>query len=49
MGLGRYALGLLWYRIITENQVLENQFCDFDEPISEEDLLLIKETVSRFD
>ena len=49
LGVGRYALGLLWYRIITENQVSENQFCDFDEPISEEYLWLIKETVSRFD
>ena len=49
LGVGRYALALLWYRTITKKPVFENRFCDFDEPISEEDLWLIKEAVSRFD
>ena len=49
LGLGRYALGLLWYRIITENQVSENRFCDFDEPISAEKIQMIKEAVDSLD
>ena len=48
-GLGRYALGLLWYRTITQNQVSENRFCDFDEPISEKAIHVIKETVDCLD
>lgn len=32
-GLGRYALGLLWYRMLTGNTVAGNSFCDFDEPV----------------
>ena len=49
LGLGRYALGLLWYRTITQNQVSENRFCDFDKPISEEEIQIIKESVACFD
>lgn len=32
-GLGRYALGLLWYRVLTGNCVGDNTFADPDEPI----------------
>lgn len=49
LGLGRYALGLLWYRTITQNQVSENRFCDFDEPISAEKIQMIKEAVDSLD
>ncbi|MBE6577383.1 MAG: DUF4886 domain-containing protein [Ruminococcaceae bacterium] len=49
LGIGRYALALLWYRTITKKPVLENRFCDFDEPISEEEIRLIKETVDCLD
>ena len=45
LGLGRYALGLTWYRTLTKNSVSENQFCDFDAFISEDTVLTIKETV----
>ena len=45
LGLGRYALGLVWYRALTKKQVSENMFRDFDEPISEEELRIIKESV----
>jgi hypothetical protein len=48
LGLGRYALGLLWYRTITQKKVFGNRFCDFDEPISEEDILTVKKTVDSF-
>lgn len=48
-GPGRYALGLLWYRTITKKAVSGNCFCDFDEPISAEEIRLIKEAVDCFD
>lgn len=45
LGAGRYALGLLWYRMLTGESVLDNAFCDFDEPVSEEEIRIIKEYV----
>lgn len=44
-GAGRYALGLLWYRMLTGESVLENTFCDFDEPVTEEEIRIIKSYV----
>jgi hypothetical protein len=44
-GVGRYALGLLWYKVLTGKSVLANEFCDFDEPISDDDIKIIKNTV----
>lgn len=44
-GIGRYALGLLWYRTLTGKDVSDNSFCDFDEPISEEHIRTIKKCV----
>lgn len=46
-GLGRYALGLLWYRILCGGDVESNTFCDLDEPISDENMLIAKSAVSR--
>lgn len=34
LGLGRYALGLIWYVVLTGNDVKNNAFSDFDEVIS---------------
>ena len=48
LGIGRFALGILWYRILTGRQVLENSFCDFDEPISADVVKKIKETAEQF-
>ena len=48
LGLGRYALGLLWYVMLTGNSVLDNKFSDFDEPVSEETVRIIKEEVEIF-
>ncbi len=48
LGLGRYALGLLWYRFFTGMDVLENTFSDFDEPIAEKDIAIVKNTVNTF-
>lgn len=45
-GLGRYALGLLWYRILTGNSVSENDFHHFDEHIPEEHIRIAKKCVN---
>ena len=45
LGLGRYALGLLWYATLTGKDITDNSFRDFDEPISEEDIKVVKECV----
>ncbi|MBE6596786.1 MAG: DUF4886 domain-containing protein [Ruminococcaceae bacterium] len=47
LGIGRYALGLLWYAILTGNDISDNEFCDFDEEICREDIELIKECVTE--
>ena len=47
-GLGRYALGLLWFRMLTGKSVLDNTFCDFDEPISDDNITLAKRVVESF-
>lgn len=44
-GLGRYALGLLWYKTLTGASVLGNTFCDFDQPIEDEKIALVKQYV----
>lgn len=47
-GLGRYALGLLWYRSLTGASVTENSFSDFEEPVSPEDIAIAKRHVQEF-
>ncbi len=46
-GLGRYAVGLLWYSILSGNDVKNNTFCDFDEEISKADIEIAKECVAE--
>lgn len=46
-GLGRYALGLIWYGKITGNDVLNNSFSDFDEEIADDMVLNIKNIVAN--
>ena len=46
-GIGRYALGLTWYKKLTGNDVTENVFRDFDEPIDEATVALIKKCVTE--
>ena len=48
-GLGRYALGLLWYRTLARAKVEENGFSYFDEPIPDETVLKIKKIVDSFE
>ena len=45
LGLGRYALGLLWYRTLTGNSVARNDFHHFDVPIPEEHIQIAKKCV----
>lgn len=45
LGLGRYAMGLLWYTMLTGNDVENNTFRDFDVEITEEDVALAKKCV----
>ena len=44
-GLGRYALSLTWYKTFTGNDVTNNNFCDFDEEISEKEIAIAKSCV----
>lgn len=46
-GLGRYALGLLWYYKLTGNSVHSNTFSDFDEYISDQEIESVKDIVSN--
>ena len=48
LGLGRFALGLLWYRVLTGKSVSNNPFCDFDEAVSEEDIRAVRAIVDSF-
>lgn len=45
-GIGRYALGLLWYRMLTGNDITDNPFADLDEPVTEEQIAVIKACVN---
>jgi len=47
LGLGRYALGLTWYLVLTGNDVINNTFHDFDERISDEQIAIAKKSVSE--
>lgn len=38
LGLGRYALGLLWFKLFTGRSVINNAFHSFDEQISREEI-----------
>ena len=44
-GLGRYAIGLLWFKLFTGRSVLNNSFCELDEPASEKTLKIARECV----
>ena len=44
-GLSRYALGLLWYACLTGKDVSDNTFCDFDEPVTDEEVAIVKNCI----
>ncbi len=47
LGLGRYALGLLWYKFFTKQDIDNINFDKFDEPITEEEIKIIKKCVNE--
>lgn len=47
LGLGRYAIGLLWYKLLTRNDIQNNSFSDFDEEVTESEVLLAKKCVEE--
>ena len=48
-GLGRYALGLLWYRMLTGRSVADNPFCQLDEPADETEMQIARACVDSFE
>lgn len=46
-GIGRYSLGLTWYKKLTGNSIDNNSFCDFDEEITPEEIEIIKKSVNE--
>ncbi len=47
LGLGRYALGLIWYKVLTGNSVADNSFCEFDEEVTPQQIALAKKCVEE--
>ncbi len=47
LGLGRYALGLIWYKVLSGNDIKDNTFCDFDEEITEREIEIAKKSVAE--
>ena len=45
LGLGRFAQGLLWYKVLTGNPVANIAYNDFDEEIPAEQIAIAKEVV----
>ncbi len=46
-GLGRYALGLIWYKTLTGKDIEDNSFCDFDEVVTPEQMAIAKKCVQE--
>ncbi len=47
LGLGRFALGLLWYRCLTGKSVLNIPFADLDEPANPDELKIAKQAAEE--
>ena len=47
-GLGRYALALLWYHILTGKPVRNDKFVSLDEPATSYELQVVRDTVNMF-
>ena len=45
LGLGRYALGLLWFKALTGKSVADNSFRDLDLPATDEEIETVKQCV----
>ena len=42
LGIGRYAVGLTWFKMLTGKDILDNTFSDFDVPVTEKEINLAK-------
>ncbi len=47
LGLGRYTLGLMWYKVITGKDIQDNTFCKFDEEVTDEQIAIAKKSVNE--
>lgn len=47
LGIGRYALGLLWYAVLTGNDITNNTFTATDEEISVKQIQIAKSCVKK--
>ena len=45
-GVGRYALGLTWYKFLTGKDISENSFNDFDVEVTPEEIEIAKKSVT---
>jgi len=48
LGLGRYALGLMWFRALTGESVQNDAYCDLDEPASADELDIVRRCADMF-
>ena len=46
LGAGRYLLALTWYKALTGKDISNNDFDDFDEPVSEEERKIVIKAVN---
>lgn len=46
-GLGRYALGLLWYKTLTGNDISNIEFDVFDKEVSNEEIQIVKNCINK--
>lgn len=47
LGLGRYALGMIWYKVLTGNDIWGNSFAKFDEEVTLEQIAIAKKSVEE--
>ena len=47
LGLGRYALGLIWYKVLTGKDIADNSFDRFDEEVTDEQIAIAKKSVNE--
>lgn len=47
LGLGRYALGLIWYKVLTGKDIQDNTFCSFDEEVTPAEIAIAKKSVDK--
>ena len=48
LGLGRYALALLWLRMLTAQEAADDDFSDLDEPATPRELAIVRRCVDEF-